>query len=304
MRRPLLSLRTLLVAVPLLALAYVGSGVYSVESDESALAFRLGRVVGRDVLPGIHWNSPWPVGRVIVEKTATNFVMPVGYRLIDRVDLARISDLWLSGDTNVITLRLNIQYSVHSLADLVLNHESPRELLRRVGERALTEYLLEERVDDVLTTRRQRLLAAVQARIQELMDTERSGIDVQSVTVRELGPPVQGGVRKAFQAVQDASADRERSVYEARAYSTETLAEAGARGERLRSEAHAVRHSRIAMAEGEAARFRALAEAHARAPQVTEERLYLESIERFLPVVDTYVVEPGEKGKVNLRFMR
>ncbi len=117
---------------------WLAAGVYSVESDQSGVAFVLGRVVGRDVLPGIHWNPAWPIGRVVVEKTATNFTMPVGYRLLEQPGAAPISDLWLTGDTNVVTDALDIQYSVKSLADLLLAHESPRELLRRAGERVLS----------------------------------------------------------------------------------------------------------------------------------------------------------------------
>jgi regulator of protease activity HflC (stomatin/prohibitin superfamily) len=150
--------RLLLVGVaPLLLLVWLSAGVYSVESDQSGVAFVLGRVVGRDVLPGIHWNPAWPIGRVVVEKTATNFTMPVGYRMLEQPGAAPISDLWLTGDTNVVTGRLDIQYSVKSLSDLLVAHESPRELLRRAGERVLSEYLVSEGVISFITGSRDRI---------------------------------------------------------------------------------------------------------------------------------------------------
>ena len=137
--------------------------VYSVESDESGVEVVLGRVVTRDVLPGIHWNLPRPFGQVIVEKTATSFVMPIGYQFIERPGEMPTSDLWLTSDTNVVTLRANVQYSVSSLADFWLAQEQPRQLLRRAGERAITDYLAAEPVDALLTSERQHF-AAVGAR--------------------------------------------------------------------------------------------------------------------------------------------
>jgi membrane protease subunit HflK len=144
----------------------------------------------------------------------------------------------------------------------------------------------------------------VRQSLQELLDAEHVGIAVQSVTIEELAPPTDGGVRAAFQDVQNASSDRERATLEATAYRNQVIAEMEGDVERIGSEAKADRHRRVELAGGEADRFRALAKEHARAPRVTEERLYLETLERLLPSLDTYVVEPGPNGKVNLRIVR
>jgi membrane protease subunit HflK len=289
---------------PLAAAAYLGSGFYSVQTDESAVAFVLGRAVGRDELPGMHWNPPWPFGRVLVEKTATNFTMPIGYRLVERPGEPPISDLWLTGDTNEITARLDVQYSVRSLTDLALAHEQPRELLRRGGERVLSRFLVSENVDAAITTKRAELQDFVRRELQALLDADGVGIQVQAVSIQELAPPIEGQVRSAFQEVQNASADRERSISEARAYEAQVLAEAQGEAQRRLSEATATRYRRIEVASGEADRFQALAREHDRAPALTEQRLYLETLERLLPGLQTYVVEPAKDGKVNLRIVR
>jgi membrane protease subunit HflK len=293
------------VAVPLVALGSWGlAGLYSVESDESGLAYVLGRAAGRDVLPGIHWNPPWPLGRVVVEKTATHFIMPVGYRLNETPADVSISDLWLTGDTNAVTARLDIIYSIRSLAEFALSQENPRELLRRAGERVLTRFLLAEGVDGVLGTRRAELLVEMRRGVQEILDAGHAGIAVQSVGIQELAPPVEGEVRAAFQSVQNASSDRERAVLEARAYRGQTLAAAQGEAQRSIAEAQAARHRRIELAKGETERFLALARERERAPGVTETRLHLQTLERLLPRFDTYVVEPGENGRVNVRVVR
>ena len=291
----------LLIAVALTG--YAACGVYGVEADESAVEIVLGRVAARDVLPGIHWSPPPPFGHVIVEKTATSFVMPVGYQFIERAGEAPVSDLWLTSDTNVVTLRLNIQYSLRSLADFALAHEEPRQLLRRAGERATTAFLASEPVDALLTSERQRLAKAVRDRMQVLLADEGVGIDVHSVNIEELGPPFDGGVRASFQDVQNASADRERLIHEAHAYAAQTRAAAEGDSQAERDRAATDRHARIARARGESDRFSALAREHALAPGLTEQRIYLETVDRLLQSAKLFVVEPGRDGKVNLRVV-
>ncbi len=289
---------------PLLAAGYLAAGLYSVQSDESGVAFVFGRAVGRDELPGMHWNPPWPFGRVLIEKTATNFTMPIGYRLVERPGESAISDSWLTADTNLITGRLDIQYSIRSLTQFAVGHERPLEVLRRAGERALSRFLVSEGVDAAITTKRAALQEFVRRTVQELLDADGVGILVQAVSVQELAPPLEGQVRAAFQEVQNSSADRERTISEAHAYEAQVLAEAQGEAQRRLSEASGARYRRVEVAAGEAQRFQALAREHDRAPAVTEQRLYLETLERLLPGIETYVIEPAKDGKVNLRIVR
>ena len=295
--------RVLLCAAVLLA-GWLALGIYNVESDESAVAYVLGRAVGRDVLPGIHWNPPWPLGRVVVARTATNFLMPVEHTQPQGPAGSELESLWLLGDTNVIAGKLGIQYSIRSLTRFDVSHENPRELLGRAGRQVVTRFLAGESVDAALTTRRNDLLDAVQRQVQAILDDHGSGIEIQSVNVETLAPPRQGGVRQAFQEVQSALADKERVVDEARADRSQVLAEAEGEAEHRVNQAEAARHRRVEIAKGEGERFRRLAFEHRKTPRLTEERLYLETIEEILPRMDTYVVQSGPDGKVNLRVVR
>ena len=288
----------------ILLAGYLALGIYNVESDESAVAYVLGRAVGRDVLPGIHWNPPWPWGRVVVAKTATNFLMPVEHREPAGAEGSASESLWLLGDTNVIVGRLGIQYSIRSLTGFEVSHEDPRELLGQAGRQVVTRFLAGENVDAALTTRRNDLLDAVQRQVQAILDDHGTGIEIQSVNVRVLAPPEQGGVRQAFQEVQSALADRERMADEARADRAQVLAEAEGEAEHRVAQAQAARHRRVEIAKGEGERFRRLAREHRKTPRLTEERLYLEAIEEILPRMETYVVQSGPDGKVHLRVVR
>ena len=283
---------------------YLATGVYQVQPDESGVAFRFGRVVGADLLPGIHWNAPWPIGRVVVAKTATNFIMPIGYRLQPRPGLDAISDMWLTGDTNVITARLIIQYRIKSLTDFVVNHEAPREMVRRAGERVFVDFLAREGVDGVLTTRRNVIPKAVGNGVQKLLDELKVGIEIQTVSIQELAPPLQGGVRDEFQDVQNAKSDRERLVHEARAAAAQTLAEAQGDADRIHNQALADKRKSTERADGRGRRFLALAAQHDAAPKLTEERLFLETVERVLGRTQNFVVEPNKNGTIKLRVLQ
>lgn len=295
--------RKTLLAIAALLL-YAATGFYVVASDETGVAVRLGRAVDPNVLPGIHWNAPWPLGRTVVEQTATSFIMPIGFRFVERAGEPPTSDLWLTGDTNVVTARMTVQYSIASLAQFSLLHRSPRQLLRRVGERAAGELLAKESVDGVLTGRRQVIGNELHARIQEILDRLDMGVRVQSISLQELAPPISGGVRTAFQEVQNASSDRERMIQEAHAYAAQTAAETAGTVQQITSAAQSDRHARVEAAGARAARFKALAAEHARAPWLTEQRMYLEAVERLLPKIETYVIEQNDSGSVNLRILR
>ncbi len=295
-----LRVTALLVAV---AVAYAALGFFSVGTDESAVTWIWGRPGPEDVRAGVHWHPPPPIGRVVVAKTATNWVMPVGYRLRPGAR-PPVSDLWLSGDTNLVSARLDIQYTIDSLTDFVTRHAEPRTLIRRAGERAACHFLAGAAIDEIITSGRERLRRAARDSIQSWLTALGAGVSVQDVAIRLMVPPDAGGVRDAFEAVQDARTARSRHVSEAEAYALATAAQTQGEVEQIESEARAAHHRRVVVAESDGQRFVALAAEHRRAPGLTRQRLYLETLERILPGMTTYVVEPGQGGQVRLRLER
>ena len=243
---------------------------------------------------------------MVVEKTATNFTMPVGYRKTAR-PAGRAGDLrsLLTGDTNIVTARLDLQYRARKASRTCCWRTRIRASSCAAPASACSRStLVSEKVDAVLTTKRREMQEFVRTGVQQILDAHGVGIEVLAVSVQELAPPLQGDVRSAFQEVQNANADRERAVFEARAYKAQVVAEAQGEAQRRVSEASAEQHRRVEIASGEAERFQALALEHDRAPAITEQRIYLETLERILPRVQTYVIEPGKGGKVNLRVTR
>lgn len=279
-----------------LVVAYAAAGTFNVEPDETGVAFLFGRAVEPRLEPGLHWNPPRPFGRVVVARTATNLTVPIGYAVDPRFrdeNIARASDLWLTGGSSLVRARLDIQYTVSDLRALLTGSEAPTEMLRAAAERVATRIFMRSSVDDILTNRRQILRQDIQAELQELIDAQGLGLEVRAVDIVEMSPPPDGEVDLAFQQVQSARSDRERTIQDALARQSQITSAAAAQARETEERARADRFARVEVAKGRAARFTALAKEHAAAPAMTEQRLYLERMETLLPRAQLYVVEPG-----------
>src|SRR2546425_8323407 len=210
----------------LLALAVVGyllSGIFTVAADEQAVVRRFGRVTAR-VGPGIHYRLPWPVDRVDVLKTTTVMKTGVGFQLPDG-EAASVSGMeLLTGDTNIISIAVAIQFVIANPAAYLFEVEAPAALIGRVAESVLTETVIGMPVDEVLTTGRPAIQERVKAGTQAILDRYMSGIQLTSASIMTI--TLDSAVAHAFQDVASAGADRENKINEARTYANNVLPKA------------------------------------------------------------------------------
>jgi modulator of FtsH protease HflK len=295
--------RTLLRWLGLTALALLGvwlaSGFYLVDTDEEAVVRRFGAVVAQ-VGPGMHYRLPWPVDRVDVLKTTSVMKTGVGFALrTDHQDEADGMEL-LTGDTNILSIALALQYVVEEPVDFLFRTETPEALIGGIAEAVLTETVLGMPVDEVLTTGRLAIQEQVKTRTQARLDEYRSGIRITSSNIMTI--TLDKSVAEAFQEVTDAMADREKSRNEARMYANSLIPKTRGEAHAVVREAQSFKQQRVAQAIGNTSRFLALLEEYEKAPDITQTRLYLEAMEEILPQVTMYVID-SEKGQVpvNLR---
>lgn len=281
------------VVIPL----YLATGLYAIEAEETAIAFRFGAVANPSVGPGVHWNFPQPFGRQVVAKTKTNLIATVE-RSVRPGSSARTKGLWMTGGASLISISLNIQYSIARLDHYVLSHDDPIGFMQLVAKKSLTRFLASNNVDDILTTERQTLRHTVQQQLQAELDTQQTGIQVKDVVLLELAPPKQGRVANAFQDVQSARSDRERDIENARSQRTQLTFDAKAKAHQIVSAAKADSTARVLLANGKAERFRDLAEKFSLSPHATEQRLYLEQMSKSLAVGEL-VILPKRSGAVD-----
>jgi membrane protease subunit HflK len=235
-----------------------------------------------------------------VLKTTSVMKTGVGFALLpDRQDDAGGMEL-LTGDTNILSIALALQYVVQEPVDFLFRTETPEALIGGIAEAVLTETVLGMPVDEVLTTGRLAIQEQVKTRTQARLDEYRSGIRITSSNIMTI--TLDKSVAEAFQEVTDAMADREKSRNEARMYANSMIPKTRGEAHAVIREAQSFKQQRVAQAIGNTSRFLALLEEYEKAPDVTQTRLYLEAMEEILPEVTMYVID-SEKGEVpvNLR---
>jgi membrane protease subunit HflK len=283
-----------------IALLWLLSGVVALRTSQQGVVLRFGAPRPIPLGPGIHW-VPRGLERVVkVEVTRTETVA-IGFRAEEggrTASLAADEGQWMSGDTNVLALKLAVQYRIARPVEWVASGGETPELVRRAAESAVTGALGRLAVDEALTGGRLRLVEEVRRGTQELLDAWKCGADVVSVALRSVDPPAP--VVAAFQDVQNAKSDRERFVNEAESYANETLPRARGEADALVSAAASQRQRRVEEARGDAARFEALRREASLAPGPLRARLYLETLEKVLPRMRVYVVDEATR----LRLVR
>ena len=278
----------------ILVAAWLLSGVYTVARDEEGVVLLLGRAWREHAQPGIHYAPPWPIGERKVVRTTSAYQMSIGFKIADAVQ-GRLPDPeeteFLTGDTNILAVEMILQYVIDQPFGFAYRIEDPHFLVRRAAEATATSFLARTTVDDALTTGRASLLEAVRHGTQEKLRSYGAGIAIVSATLKRIEPA--GDVIEAFQDVQNAKADRERSINEATGYANEVLPRARGESEAKVASAQAEKNRRVEIARGEADGLRKMiAEYHA-APEGTRERLFLEVVEDVLARAKVYVIDGG-----------
>lgn len=288
----------------ILGLLYLLSGMFFVRTDQQALVFRLGEVVERPYEPGLHWNWPRPIAKVIKLRVRETKRLAVGYlmpeRVLERDSLAERAQ-FLTGDRNLLEIRVIVQYVIRDPVAYVVCARDTQLLLASTAESALTSVIVERQVDEVLTTGKVAIQSEVQARCQRALDRYGCGMSILGVNIEKISPPSE--VVEAFRDVASAREDRSRIIRHAESYANETLAIARGEATRMVMEAETYRDRLVAVADGEAMRFSSLAAEYRRAPETTASRLYLETLEEVLPRITINVVD-SESGPVELDFVR
>ncbi|HMB67686.1 MAG TPA: FtsH protease activity modulator HflK [bacterium] len=292
------------IVVPAVLLAWLATGFYKVEPEELAVVKRFGAVVNGAVPSGLHWRLPAPFESHQKFQTTTVYKMGVG--MITRDYLRGIPSpeelsLWMTGDTNILSIKLMFQYTVVDLPAYLYKYEGAQFLMAMIAEAAVTEVLGSMSVDDALTSGRVVLQNHVRDLVQERLEELELGIAISSVNLLSVDPPSQ--IIDVFRDVSNAAADRERIINDANGYANSVIPRARGEASWIVERAQADRNSRIAEARGQTARFLSVLEEYRKIPDVTRTRLYLETLENVLPRVKRYVVDPGDQKRFDLKIL-
>jgi membrane protease subunit HflK len=273
-----------LVAAALLAF-WVFQSVYTVQPDEVAVELRFGKPKEELSEPGLHFHW-WPVETVEFANTAEKLIN-IGGGSRDPGS----SGLMLSGDQNIVDVQFSVAYQVSDPNAYLFNVADPDDMLRQVAESAMREVVGRSPAQDIFRDNRQGIAAAVRAVIQASLDTYKSGLSVNALSIEDAAPPRE--VADAFDEVQRAEQDEDRFVEESNQYSNQKLGQARGQASQVREDAAAYKNRVVQEAQGEAQRFISVYDEYAKAPDVTRKRLFIETLERVYKGSNKVIVERG-----------
>jgi len=281
---------------------WLASGIYRVQSEELGVVLRFGKYV-RDEQPGLRYHLPYPIETVLLPKALRVNPISIGVTMGDDAgrrgrggrDVPEES-LMLTGDENIVDVDFTVLWRIKpkGAADFLFNIQNPEGTVKAVAESAMREVIGRSNIQPVLTGARTQIELSVLELMQKTLDTYGSGIQVDNVQMQKVDPPAQ--VIAAFRDVQAARADLEKAQNEAQTYANKVVPDARGRGAQILQVAEGYKEQAIAEAKGQSARFLKVYDEYKKAPDVTRERIYLETMERVLNGSEKLVLDGGHAG--------
>ena len=285
----------------LLIVVWAFSGLYRVLPDEQGVVLRFGKFTST-TQPGLNYHIPYPVETVLTPKVTKVNRIDIGFRAAsDSGRTSGIGDvseesLMLTGDENIVNIDFSVFWVIKDAGQFLFKIQSPVETVKAAAETAMREVVAKSKLQSILTEGRSKIEIETQEIAQSLLDEYESGIQITQVQTQKADPPDE--VIDAFRDVQAARADMERSKNEAEAYANDVIPRARGEAAKILQEAEAYKKQVVAAAEGEASRFVAIYNEYAKAKRVTQERMYLETMEKVLADIDKVIIDRKAGGVV------
>jgi membrane protease subunit HflK len=257
----------------------------------------------RTVQPGLNYHLPYPIETVLLPKALRVSTISIGMTLIE--DPARRGrtmrdvpeeSLMLTGDENIVDVDFTVLWRIKpdGVGNYLFNIQNPEGTVKAVAESAMREVIGRSPIQPILTGARTTIEQGVQELMQKTLDYYGSGIQVAQVQMQKVDPPAQ--VIDAFRDVQAARADLERLQNEAQTYANRVVPDARGRATQILQNAEGYKEQAVAEAKGQSARFTKVYDEYKKAPDVTRQRIYLETMERILGNAEKLVYDGGGSG--------
>lgn len=268
------------------AAVWLYSAVYVVDEQEQAVVLRFGKYY-ETVGPGLNIYFP-PIDKKYMEN-------------VTRERAYTKQGQMLTEDENIVEVPLTVQYKISNLQDFVLSVDQPEISLQHATDSALRHVVGSTAMDQVLTEGREQMASEIKERLQRFMDTYRTGITVTQVNVQSAAAPRE--VQEAFDDVIRAREDEQRSRNQAETYANGVVPEARGQAQRILEDANGYRDETISRAKGEADRFTKLVAEYRKAPEVTRQRLYLDTMQEVFSSTSKVLVTGNKNGQSNLLYL-
>lgn len=280
-------------------LIWLGTGFFIVQEGQQAVITQFGKY-RTSVGAGFNWRMPYPIQRHELIFVTQIRSVDVGRDTVIKATGLRESAM-LTEDENIVEIKFAVQYRLSDARAFLFESKSPSEAVVQAAETAVREVVGKMKMDSALSEERDQIAPRVRTLMQKILDRYKVGIEVVGINLQQGGvrPPEQ--VQSAFDDVLKAGQERERAKNEAQAYANDVVPRAVGSASRLKEEADAYKARIVAQAQGDAQRFKSVLAEYQKAPQVTRDRLYLDSMQQIYSNV-TKVLVDSKQGS-NLLYL-
>jgi len=286
--------------VILAVLLWLLSGIYIIDPAERGVVLRFGAFQS-STTQGPHWHIPYPIERVYKVNVEQIRATEIGFRNIQNSSYSGAvssESLMLTKDENMVDVKLAVQYKIADAKAYLFNVFNPELTLSHVVQSVIRQVVGDNTMDHVLTTGREQVAQEVKTASQGLLNEYNTGLIITAVTMQDAQPPIQ--VKASFDDVVKAREDEQRYINEAKAYANDIVPKARGASQRLLAEAEAYKSQVVSKSEGEAYRFTQILTEYLKAPIVTKERLYRETLEEVLGSTSKVIVDSNSNSLMYL----
>ena len=284
----------------LAVLLWLLSGIYIIDPAERGVVLRFG-AFQTSTTQGPHWHIPYPIETVYKVNVERIRAAEIGFRNIQNSSYSGAvssESLMLTKDENMVDVKLAVQYKIADAQAYLFNVFNPELTLSHVVQSVIRQVVGDNTMDHVLTTGREQVAQEVKSHSQNLLNEYNTGLLITAVTMQDAQPPVQ--VKASFDDVVKAREDEQRYINEAKAYANDIVPKARGASQRLIAEAEAYKSQIVSKSEGEAYRFTKILTEYLKAPVVTKERLYRETLEEVLGSTSKVIVDSNSNSLMYL----
>ena len=276
---------------------WLASGIYIVGPDEVGVVRTFG-AFSRVTQSGLNWKFPAPIETVKTPKVTEVKRIEIGFRTLRNGQYRTVEkeSLMLTGDENIVDAEMIVQYKIKEPVDYLFKIVAPELTVREAAEASLRTVVGRNKIDETLTTGKFTIQEETKIQLQSILDNYQSGIHVVAVQLQDVSPPKE--VIGAFKDVASAKEDKNRMINQAEGYRNDVIPKARGEGEAMIRDAEGFKESRIKRAEGDAAKFSTILKEYRKAKNITEKRLYLETMEKVLPDIEKIIVPDKNSGNM------
>jgi membrane protease subunit HflK len=276
--------KKLAIGVAAILLLALGSSMfYTVQEQEQAAILTFGKYTATQEEPGLHFKLPYPIQSVVKVPANLTQRLQIGYRE-EHGQIVPVPEeaLMITGDENIVWADAVVEWRVADIRNYLYNIDNPEKFLRNAASAAIRSVIGSSKLDYAITEGKTVIQTEVKAKLEELQQLYQTGIQIVDLKFQDIEPP-EGEVQQAFKEVTNAREEKNTKINQAQKYVNDRLPKARGEAQALIEQAEAEKKSRILNAQGDVAKFNAIYNAYVANPNVTAERLLLETLERVLP---------------------